>query len=49
MSHHLLFNISDLICLLLDAQRHILRGDTKGADQLIATAALLLSKANKSG
>lgn len=49
MSHHLLFNLSDLICMLLDAQRHVLRGDTKGAEKIIASATIMLSTLRKSG
>lgn len=49
MSHHVLIDLSDLIILLLDAQRHLIREDKKGAERLIASASLLLRDLNKSG
>jgi hypothetical protein len=44
------FNLSNAITLLLDAQRHVLRGDQQGADRLIGAARTSLQpNGNKKG
>lgn len=49
MRDHLLFNLSDLISLVLDAQRHVIRGEDKDADRLLGSAHLLLRGIVKAG
>jgi len=48
MQHsHLIFHLTDVISLLVDAQRHILTGNVEGADRITASALLLLKERPK--
>lgn len=49
MPNHLVFHLSDLITLLLEAQRHALLGDTKAASKVVASAHTLLQQGPRAG